>query len=244
MPTSYEQIADEYQRAKAQPWRLHVEYFSLFQLIGNVSGQAVLDLACGEGFHTRFLKQHGAGRAVGVDISPRMIDLARQAESRQPLGIDYHVEDVRRLKLEETFDLVAAAYLLNYARTADELLELCQAIARHLKPGCRFITINNNPEPGAQDVDYRRYGFERLVAGPVREGTPIVWRIHLATGPFDIENYYLSPATHERAFREAGLHGVRWVPPQVSPAGLTQFGAAYWDPFLAYPPVILLECTK
>jgi toxoflavin synthase len=43
---------------------------------------SVLDLACGEGFYTRLLRQTGAGRVVGVDLSAGMIALARQEEAR------------------------------------------------------------------------------------------------------------------------------------------------------------------
>src|SRR5437867_3060432 len=78
MPTNYNTIAEEYRRAKLQPWRLHIEVYTLFGLVGDVAGKSVLDLACGEGFHTRLLKQHEAARVAGVDISAGMISLARR----------------------------------------------------------------------------------------------------------------------------------------------------------------------
>src|SRR5262249_24858427 len=115
MATNYDTIAAQYQRAKLQPWRRHIEVYTLFGLGGDLAGKSVLDLACGEGFHTRLLKQKGGARVVGVDISAGMIDLARIEESHRPLGIEYHVEDVKKLVLHEQFDMVFAAYLLNYA---------------------------------------------------------------------------------------------------------------------------------
>jgi hypothetical protein len=57
MTTDYDAITREYQRSKQQPWRHYVECFTLFELIGDLSGKAVLDLACGEGYYTRQLKQ-------------------------------------------------------------------------------------------------------------------------------------------------------------------------------------------
>jgi 2-polyprenyl-3-methyl-5-hydroxy-6-metoxy-1,4-benzoquinol methylase len=39
-----------------------------FELIGNVKGQRVLDLACGEGYNTRMLARRGA-RVTGADLS-------------------------------------------------------------------------------------------------------------------------------------------------------------------------------
>src|SRR5438093_11706216 len=111
MTTNYDAIAAEYQRAKQQPWRLHLEHFTLFTLLGDLRGKSVLDLACGEGFYTRFIKQRGAARVVGVDRSAGMIALARREEARHRLGIDYRVHDVKHLALAETFDVIAAAYL-------------------------------------------------------------------------------------------------------------------------------------
>src|SRR5262249_56939118 len=109
---------------------------------GDRAGRPVGDLACGEGFYTRRLRQHGAARAVGVDLSEGMIHLAREQESAHPLGIEYLVQDGRDLRLSEDFDLAVAAYLLNYARDRAELGAMCRGIAPCLKPGGRFVTAN------------------------------------------------------------------------------------------------------
>ena len=64
MPTQYNDIAVQYKRSKQVPWRYHIEQHSLFELLGDVSGKSVLDLACGEGHYTRLLKRLGASRVV------------------------------------------------------------------------------------------------------------------------------------------------------------------------------------
>src|SRR5688500_17235102 len=120
MSDAYAAIAEGYKKAKSHPWRQHVEEFTLFQLLGEVAGKVVLDLACGEGFYTRRLKHHGAARVVGVDISERMIALGQAEEMRHPLGVEYVHQDVMEWEPAERFDVVVAAYLLNYAQTADE----------------------------------------------------------------------------------------------------------------------------
>lgn len=244
MPTDYNLIAEEYKRAKLQPWRTHIESFALFNLLGDPAGKTVLDLACGEGFHTRVLRQKGAARVVGVDISAAMIELARQAEARAPLGIEYVVEDVKNLALGETFDVVFAAYLLNYAQTENELLQMCQAIARHLRPAGRFVTVNNNPEYTGHSDSMRKYGFERHT-NERREGAPVAWQFFLDDDNiFEITNYYLSNAAHERALQAAGMRKIAWHPPEVSPLGVAEFGAEHWQVFLEHPPIIFLECEK
>ncbi|MGK7903298.1 MAG: class I SAM-dependent methyltransferase [Hormoscilla sp.] len=93
----YDSIADQYQKTLALPFRLHIEAYTYFNLLGDIAGKSILDLACGEGFYTRKLKLRGAARVVGVDISEKMLSLARLSETRQPLGIEYILCDAREL---------------------------------------------------------------------------------------------------------------------------------------------------
>src|SRR5438045_46604 len=44
MTTDYDPIADLYRLAKQQPWRTHVEAFTLMNLVGDPAGKAVLDV--------------------------------------------------------------------------------------------------------------------------------------------------------------------------------------------------------
>ena len=50
MTTNYDPIAEQYRRSKQQPWRGHIEAFTLMGLIGDPTGKAVIDIACGDGF--------------------------------------------------------------------------------------------------------------------------------------------------------------------------------------------------
>jgi SAM-dependent methyltransferase len=245
MDTDYDQIAEQYQRAKLQPWRAHIERYTLLRLVGDLTGKAVLDLACGEGYYTRVLRRRGAARVVGVDLSRGMIELAQAQEARAPLGIEYRIGDARTLDLPEQFDLAFAAYLLNYAHTAEELTQMCRAVARSLRPGGRFVTVNNDPrEPPAHFSTGRAYGFLKHIEGELVEGAPVIWEFFLPEGSFQITNYCLGVATMEAAFREAGLREVHWHAPEVSPEGVREFGQEHWAPFLDSPPVAFIECVK
>jgi ubiquinone/menaquinone biosynthesis C-methylase UbiE len=243
--TDYNPIAEQYQRSKQQPWRTFIECFTLMDLIGDPTGLSALDLACGEGFYTRLIRHRGAARVRGLDLSEGMIALAQAQEARQPLGVTYAVADARELSDEDPVDLTVAAYLLNYARTREELQAMCDGIARSLTPGGRFVTVNTNP---ALDLtaapSYRMYGFEATAAGPWQEGTPIQWTFHLEDGPFTIENYHLDVATHEEAFERAGFSEVRWHAPVLSPAALEDYDKQYWSTFMDFPPVTFIECIR
>jgi toxoflavin synthase len=245
MTTNYDGIAKEYQASKLQPWRTHVERHTLLRLTGDVRGLRTLDLACGEGYYTRLLRRLGADPVVGVDLSQAMIDLAHAQEVAEPLGIRYSVDDARSVDQGPSADLVFAAYLLNYARTYAELLAMCEAIARNLKPGGRFVTVNNHPDDPPDNFETGlAYGYSKRLEGPLEEGTPIIWRFHLPEGAIEVTNFYLKLATMELALKSAGLQDIRWHTAQVSPEGLRQSGEEHWHGFLAQPPIVFLECVK
>jgi SAM-dependent methyltransferase len=245
MDTDYDQIAAKYKRAKLQPWRTHIEQYTLLRLVGDLAGKAVIDLACGEGYYTRLLRQRGAARVVGVDLSHEMVGLADAQEALEPLGVEYRVGDARSLNLAGEFDLAVAAYLLNYARTAEEMTAMCRSIAGALKPGGRFVTVNNNPADPPENLDTGRpYGFAKRLEGELVEGAPVVWQFFLPKGPLEITNYHLSVATMEEAFRAAGLRDVRWHAPEVSPEGESEFGREHWATFLRQPPITFITCTR
>src|SRR2546430_17337014 len=86
MGTNYDFISEQYKRAKLQPWRAHVESFTLLGVIGDLAGKTVVDLACGEGFYSRILGENGAARVTGGVLSEKMIALARQQEGEHPQG--------------------------------------------------------------------------------------------------------------------------------------------------------------
>lgn len=243
--TNYDPIAEQYKRSKQQPWRTLIECFTLMELIGDPRGMAVLDVACGEGFYTRLIRQRGAARVMGVDLSHGMIDLARGQELEHQLGIEYTVADARALPADDQFDLVVSAYLLNYARTREELQSMCHGIARSLKPGGRFVTVNCNPElPFPTAPSYRKYGFETSVDGDWQEGAPIKWTFYLSDGTFDIENYHLNKSIHEEAFRLAGFRHIRWHPPRLAPDRTVSSDREFWSSFMDHPPIAFIECAK
>jgi len=245
MTTDYDPIAEQYKRSKQQPWRAHIEAHTFMGLLGDLSGMSVVDIACGEGFYSRMIRQRGAAEVIGVDLSVGMIELARKAEAGHRLGIDYRVGDGRAPELGRTVDLAVAAYLLNYSHDRDELAAMCRGVASCLGPGGRFVTVNQNPALDFSAApSFRKYEFETEVVGPFREGAPITWTFYLPDGPFSIENYHLDVACHESALRGAGFREVRWHAPRLAEAGIAEHGRAFWDDFLAHSPVAFIECLK
>lgn len=179
--SEYDAIAGAYKDSKQLSFREYIEEYTLFETLGDISGKKALDLACGEGFYTRKLKQAGAGEVLGVDVSSEMIRLAEAEERARPTDCRYLVKDAAALALDEPVDLVVAMYLLNYARDVDELLRFVRAAHGALKPGGRFVGFNDNVLNAPGDtVSYARYGFEKVYTrkaetpteSTLTEGTP------------------------------------------------------------------------
>jgi ubiquinone/menaquinone biosynthesis C-methylase UbiE len=77
-------------RAGHDVYREHYNNPAFLAFIGDLAGKRVLDAGCGEGYNTRILARRDA-KMIGADISARMIELAREEEQREPLGIQYEV---------------------------------------------------------------------------------------------------------------------------------------------------------
>jgi 2-polyprenyl-3-methyl-5-hydroxy-6-metoxy-1,4-benzoquinol methylase len=95
--------------------RLEIHGPALLRACGDVKGLRVLDVGCGQGYFSRVLSERGA-KVVGIDLSPKMIALAKRHEKVHPLGIQYRVMDASRIGRAwgpGSFDLVTACMSLH-----------------------------------------------------------------------------------------------------------------------------------
>ena len=241
----YDDIAREYQATKQSPLRRYIEAYSFFRMLGDVTAQRVLDLACGEGFYSRALREAGAAHVTGVDISAEMIGLARELERQQPLGIEYLCADVAQLPELGEFDLVTAAYLLHYAPNVAALEAMCQRIAACLPAGGRFVSINENPaQTFEQHAGYTQYGFNKSARVPQADGAAMTYSMISGRRMISFDVYYYTRDTYERVLRAAGFGEIRWVPLELDPAAVEEHGPDYWQEYLQNPPVTGLVCRK
>ena len=54
------------------------EWVTLQRLLPDFTGKRVLDLGCGYGWHCVYAAEHGASHVTGVDLSEKMLEVARQ----------------------------------------------------------------------------------------------------------------------------------------------------------------------
>jgi ubiquinone/menaquinone biosynthesis C-methylase UbiE len=96
---------------------------AFFEFVGTLKGKKVLDAGCGEGYNTRIMARMGA-RVTGVEISPRLIRMARAEERRERLGIRYCVASFTDLSMFEdaSFDIVISTMALDASPNFEEAI--------------------------------------------------------------------------------------------------------------------------
>ena len=239
----YDAIAEQYRDSKRLPFRDCIERYTLFGLLGDIRGKSILDMACGDGTYTRLLKQAGASNVTGIDVSSEMIRLAEEVERQHPLGCKYVHQDVSDFVTRETVDIVVAMYLLNYARTGQQLQRFCQVCHDALRPAGRFVGFNDNIlSPRQGTVSWRQYGIQKSRVPNPKEGDAIRYTITNSDGQeFQFKNFFLSPDTYRDAFQRAGFQDFRWLDVMLHPA---QRGNPFWDTFMTNPPVVPFAASR
>lgn len=103
-------------------------------------GKTVLDLGCGEGYFARKLKEAGAARVAGLDISPNFI---KEAQAQNPDG-EYHVHDIVSGPFfgPGTLDAVSAFMVLMYMTDLDAAYRNISTI---LRPSGQLVACIINP---------------------------------------------------------------------------------------------------
>jgi len=79
---------------------------ALKRMMGEVEGKMVLDIACGEGYFSRYFAKVGA-KVTGIDISSSLVNQAMKEEKTHPLGIKFFEADAANLSMlkSDSFDL-------------------------------------------------------------------------------------------------------------------------------------------
>jgi SAM-dependent methyltransferase len=235
--------------ARMALYHRHCQDPVIFRTLGDIRGTSLLDLACGDGFYTRrFRIECGAAPVTGVDLSPKQVERAQAIEQRERQGIDYRVGDVLSLNVERRFDTVTAIHLLHYLESTAEIEAALASIHGALSDGGRFVTMIANPEFDLDRHDpsdsKTKFGYYFSLAEPGNSG-----RLRFHPGGFEKEREL---TIEFRRWERAFLNGVatsvgftpEWHDPFISSEGLEQYGASFFENYLANPQSKLLRLTK
>jgi len=154
---TYNSAADAYDAHVSNPADspLHAYYEkpAIRAELPDIEGLSVLSIGCGNGADAQWLKENGADRVSGVDIS---IGLVRLARDKFP-NVNFQVMDMARLGFkDESFDLAYSSLAIHYL--PDWALPLREAY-RVLRPGSHYVFSCNHPLESA--LEYFDNGHTR-----------------------------------------------------------------------------------
>ncbi len=133
---------------------------NLLRMLSPEKGEAVLDLACGQGYFSRLVKDFGAN-VTGVDLSSELIARAKEKSK----DINYIVASAENTKLKkESFDKIFTVLAFENIKNIDEVVV---EIKRLLKKEGKFVLVMLHPAfripqhsdwgfDNKKDLQYRR----------------------------------------------------------------------------------------
>lgn len=108
----------------------------LIAAVAAVRPARVLEVGCGWGELAEWVARETGADVVAVDLSPRMVELARER------GVDARIGDVQELPFDDdAFDVAIAAWMLYHVPDLDRALA---ELARVLRPGGRLVAATNS----------------------------------------------------------------------------------------------------
>jgi len=130
-------------RDKLDPYQSQLTDPALLDMIGDCSGQTILDAGCGEGYLSRELVRRGADHVHGVDTCEEFITAARSHPDYRSSAMSFHLADVAELPLADgSVDVVVANRLPNGIAEPERRFH---EFARVLRPSGRMILLGMHP---------------------------------------------------------------------------------------------------
>lgn len=135
------------------------EWPTLEPMLPGFAGKRVLDLGCGYGWHCLYAAAHGAALVLGVDLSEKMLAVAREKSADLP--ITYRcaaMEDVR--EPDGSFDVILSSLAFHYVADYPALVQEC---FRMLAPGGTLIFSCEHPVFTAEGSQSWLYGEDGAI---------------------------------------------------------------------------------
>ena len=114
---------------------------ALLSMMPDLKWKRVLDLGCGYGEHCKMFVDRGAERVVGIDISKKMLEIAK-TENSDP-KIEYRNMPMENINtLNEPFDVVVSSLALHYV---EDFVGVAKSVYHLLDQGGIFLFSQEHP---------------------------------------------------------------------------------------------------
>jgi SAM-dependent methyltransferase len=137
----FERLSESYDQLISWPTRIATEGMFFKKLVSDNKLKSSLDVACSTGFHVIMLRRLGLD-AVGIDVSPKMIEKARTNSVTCGVTVEYILGDFTNMskRFSEGFDLITClGDTVAHLRSAQDLKRLFQEVYKSLNPGGLFV---------------------------------------------------------------------------------------------------------
>lgn len=233
----YDDLSAQYSSlASSDPVKKYVQYPGALELLGQVSGEKILDIGCGSGTFSRMLARQGA-RVTGYDPSAKQIAAAKKSEEKKRLGIKYYTSERLPAGQEHLFNQAVSIMVLLYAADKEDLKAIFSDAARALKNKGAFSSVTFNPCYKRLGKAIYRRRFSKTRAGKMQ----VDFLDQFNRVDISAQFSYFSVADFENAASKAGFTKIRWVRLAVAAAGKLELESAFWDEFENDPPYIGLR---
>lgn len=168
--------------------------------------ERVLDLACGTG-DLAFAAAESSTHTIGLDVTPRMVHLARDRARTGGVRTQLLVGDMMSLPFASaSIDVITTGYGFRNVPVLDEAI---RETARVLRPGGRLFSLDfNRPQSAPLRATYLAYlTVVGSAVGLVLHRDPDTYRYI----PESIRRYPGAAAVVDR-LRAAGFGEARWMP--------------------------------
>ena len=188
-------------------------------MVGEVSGLNMLDLACGEGYFSRIFAQSGA-RVTGIDFSGEMIKAALVEEEKESLGVNYIQADAADLHMLEagSFDIVCSFMAIMDIKDYKGAI---RETSRVLRENGRFVSIFLHPcfswrrekegkimvdwERKKQEASLKEYLYLKVYDYFTQHSYEMTWKNKETGESQETTQFHRTMSDYVNTFAEAGL---------------------------------------
>lgn len=142
----------------ADTFRHFCDFANVAQALALAPDRRILDVGCGSGWLSEYFARLGYD-VTGLDISPDLIEVARERVERIPYGADdetplrcrFLVHDAEGAPLDEEFDAVVCYDSLHHFEDERAVLRSLAAMTKY--GGSLFILEGDRPEEGSENEE-------------------------------------------------------------------------------------------
>ena len=142
----------------------------------------IINFGCGTGKHDIELSKLGY-HCAGIDMSPLMIEIAKENSSKEDMNINFAVADIPEYEPTEKFDAVISLFhVMSYQNGNDDILAAFQAARKALDRGGVFLfdvwygpgVLSDQPAVRVKEIQTDQHKLIRVARPVMHDRTNVV----------------------------------------------------------------------